>query len=107
MVEAGRVTAEGTRPAVKHFQAPGTFKLGASQDHMRSGYARCNSALLFQEKLVDIIDGRGSQAAKYGITSSGPYGVSCNAAADTAEFAGKGDSWKRAFVGPKNIPARN
>ncbi|CAE7664158.1 DRC9, partial [Symbiodinium pilosum] len=35
------------------------------------------SCLMFdQEKLLDIIDARGSQAAKYGISSSGPYGTS-------------------------------
>ena len=34
-----------------------------------------------QEKLLDIIDARGSQAAKYGISSSGPYGTSCAVAA--------------------------
>eukprot|EP00439_Symbiodinium_sp_Y106_P055535 s3836_g7.t1 len=34
------------------------------------------SCLMFdQEKLLDIIDGRGSQASKYGITNTGPYGV--------------------------------
>ncbi|CAE7913169.1 Tsnax [Symbiodinium necroappetens] len=34
------------------------------------------SCLMFdQERLLDIIDGRGSQASKYGITNSGPYGV--------------------------------
>ena len=38
-------------------------------------------ACAFEEKLLDIIDGRGSQAAKYGIVSAGPYGVSCATAA--------------------------
>ncbi|CAE7357666.1 unnamed protein product [Symbiodinium sp. CCMP2456] len=34
------------------------------------------SCLMFdQERLLDIIDGRGSQASKYGIINSGPYGV--------------------------------